>query len=92
MLSVKQGGIKYHFWVFGMTWPGIERRCPGPLRLFLSNTNDSIYYKSIVSTRLNVFKYCYVSLTIQLNISHLFTYVVHSISFQTFLYRHLELS
>ena len=28
MLSVKQGGIKYHFWVFGMTWPGIE---PGPL-------------------------------------------------------------
>ena len=24
MLSVKQGGIKYHFWVFGMTQPGIE--------------------------------------------------------------------
>ena len=24
MLSVKQDGIKYHFWVFGMTWPGIE--------------------------------------------------------------------
>ena len=31
MLSVKQGGIKYHFWVFGMTRPGIERRSPGPL-------------------------------------------------------------
>ena len=30
MLSVKQGGIKYHFWVFGMTWPGIEPRSPGP--------------------------------------------------------------
>ena len=24
MLSIKQGGIKYHFWVFGMTRPGIE--------------------------------------------------------------------
>ena len=31
MLSVKQGGIKYHFWVFGMTRPGIEPRSPGPL-------------------------------------------------------------
>ena len=24
ILNVKQGGIKYHFWVFGMTRPGIE--------------------------------------------------------------------
>ena len=24
MLSVKQVSIKYHFWVFGMTRPGIE--------------------------------------------------------------------
>ena len=31
MLSVKQGGIKYHFWVFGMTQHGIEPRSPGPL-------------------------------------------------------------
>ena len=31
MLSVKQGGIKYHFLVFGMTQPGIEPRSPGPL-------------------------------------------------------------
>ena len=31
MLSVKQGGIKYHFWVFGMTPPGVETRSPGPL-------------------------------------------------------------
>ena len=31
MLSVKQGGIKYHFSVFGMTRPGIERRSPDPL-------------------------------------------------------------
>ena len=28
MLSVKQGGIKYHFWVFGMTRRGIEPRSP----------------------------------------------------------------
>ena len=32
MLSVKQGGIKFHFFkVFGMTRPGIEPRSPGPL-------------------------------------------------------------
>ena len=30
MLSVKQGGIKYHFWVFGMTRPGTETQSPGP--------------------------------------------------------------
>ena len=31
MLSAKQGGIKYHFWVFGMTRPGIEPWYPRPL-------------------------------------------------------------
>ena len=31
MLSVKQGGIKYHFLVFGMTRPGIESRSPRQL-------------------------------------------------------------
>ena len=31
MPSIKQGGIKYHFWVFGMTRPGIEPQSPGPL-------------------------------------------------------------
>ena len=31
MLNVKQGGIKYHFKVFGMTRPGIEPQAPGPL-------------------------------------------------------------
>ena len=31
MLSVKQGGIKYHFSVFGMSRPGIEPRSPRPL-------------------------------------------------------------
>ena len=30
-MSVKQGGIKYHFWVFGMTRLGIEPQSPGPL-------------------------------------------------------------
>ena len=28
MLSIKQGGIKDHFWVFGMTWAAIESRSP----------------------------------------------------------------
>ena len=31
LLSVKQGGIKYHLKVFGMTRPGIEPRSPRPL-------------------------------------------------------------
>ena len=31
MLSAKQGGIKCHFWVFGMTRPGIKPWFPGPL-------------------------------------------------------------
>ena len=31
MLSVKQGGIKYHFLSFGMTWPEIETQSPAPL-------------------------------------------------------------
>ena len=36
MLSVKQGGIKYYCWVFGMTRPGIEPLSPGPLANTLS--------------------------------------------------------
>ena len=31
MVSVKQGGIKYHFWVFGMTGSGIEPQSPETL-------------------------------------------------------------
>ena len=31
MLSVKQGGSKYHFGVFGITRPWIEPRSRGPL-------------------------------------------------------------
>ena len=32
MLSVKQGGIKYHFQVYSRTRPGIKRWSPGPLK------------------------------------------------------------
>ena len=28
MLSIKQGGIKYYFWVFGMTQHAIEPQSP----------------------------------------------------------------
>ena len=31
MLSVKQGGYKYYFWVFGLNQPGIQSRSSGPL-------------------------------------------------------------
>ena len=39
LLSVKQGGIKYHFKVLGMTGPGIEPKSPGPL----ANTTHLAY-------------------------------------------------
>ena len=42
MLSFKQRGIKYHYWVFGMTRPEIEPLSPGPLAnsgLFVILTN-----------------------------------------------------
>ena len=35
MLCAKQAGVKYHFWLFGMTQPGIEPRSPGPLAKIL---------------------------------------------------------
>ena len=37
MLSVKQINIKYHFWVFRITWPGIEPRPTEPLVTKFSN-------------------------------------------------------
>ena len=37
ILSTKQGRIKYHFWVFCMTRPGIEPRSPMPLVNTLTN-------------------------------------------------------
>ena len=47
MLSVKQGGIKYHFWVFGMTPPGSEAKSPWPLAntLFYIIIKDYNSYK-----------------------------------------------
>ena len=41
-------------------------------QVFRSNVNMSIYNLSFVCVQFNGFKYCYVSLTIQLN-NHLFT-------------------
>ena len=38
------------------------------------NINNSIQYYSFVCTQLNSPKFCYVSLTIQFNISHLFAH------------------
>ena len=42
-------------------------------QIVLFNANVSVLYHSLVCTQLNGFKYCYVSLIIQLNISYLFT-------------------
>ena len=43
-------------------------------QVLLFNTNDSIQHYTFICTLLNGSKYCYVSLTIQLEISHLFTH------------------
>ena len=41
-------------------------------QVLLFNTNNFIQHYSFVCTQFNSLKYCYVSLTIQLNICHLF--------------------
>ena len=43
MLSVKQGGIKYHFFIFNMTQPGIDLRSSGPLANSLTVMPMSLY-------------------------------------------------
>ena len=45
-MSAKQGGIKYHFRVFGMTEPGIEPRSFRPSSNTLKLDND--LYQNIV--------------------------------------------
>ena len=44
MVITKQGDIKYHFWVFDMTQPGIEPRFPGPLANILPTRSMGRYY------------------------------------------------
>ena len=60
MLSIKQGGIKYHFSVFGMTRPGSEPRSSGPLanNILIRLMTQYIYiYKNIYIKRL---RYIYI--------------------------------
>ena len=54
--AFKQGGIKYHFWVFGMTRPGIELRSPGSLAKTLLMRPSSSYWKR--SLRVNLYYDC----------------------------------
>ena len=46
-------------------------------QVLLFNTNNCIQHYSFVCTQLNDSKYYYVSLTIQLNMRHLFSYIFH---------------
>ena len=60
MLSVKQGGIKYHFWVFGMTWSGIEYHWRTlltimPMKKEVKDANTfGIYYNAMPNQMLGV--------------------------------------
>ena len=62
MLSVKQGSIKY----VGMIWPGIELGSPEPLA-------NTLTFMPMFGIHLNDSNYGYVSITILLNIIHLFS-------------------
>ena len=55
MLLIKQGGIKYHFWVFGTNQPGIEPWFPGPLTNTLP-TDSMDWYEPCVC----VYRYIYI--------------------------------
>ena len=44
MLCAKQGGTKYHFWVFGMTRSGIEPWSPEPLANTLLSRQITLWY------------------------------------------------
>ena len=68
MLSVKQGGIKYHFKVFGMTRPRIEPRSPGPL----ANTLSIMPMSVTVAMKKEAFR---SSLTTVTNFSILYIYI-----------------
>ena len=53
-------------------------------QVFLSNTNISIYNLSFVCRELNGYKYCSVSLTIQLNSNFLHTIMIKQPYFKKF--------
>ena len=56
--AIKQGGIKYHFWVFGMTQPGIEPWSLGPL----VNTRTEMVRKKLMATdERQIVNWCYFS-------------------------------
>ena len=54
MLSAKQGGIKYHFWVF-MTLPGIEPWFPRLLENTLTTWPMDQYYILLAEESINCF-------------------------------------
>ena len=47
MLSVKQGSMKYHFWVFGMTRPGIEPLANTQTIMPTSSVNVNIFFQKM---------------------------------------------
>ena len=77
LLSVKQGGIKYIFKVFGMTRPGIEPRSPGSLANTLPTgpvrVNKQTWYEKWRT-------HCFVKTIIKKKIPNINTYLQTLIS------------
>ena len=69
-ICTQLNGFKHHYVMLIIQL----RHTVKEFQVLLINTNNSIQHNLINSTQLNCSKYCYVSLTIQLNISHLFTH------------------
>ena len=70
-LNVKQGGIQYHFLVFGMTRPRIEPWSPGPLpnTIYIANvlgtSSGVMVSKQVYQTHTNEVKSHWVPLFIE---------------------------
>ena len=74
MLSVKRGGIKYHFWVFGMTRLGIESRFPRTLVNTLTIMPIYIYICIYIYIYTHIYIYIYIYTYIYIYI-HTHTYI-----------------
>ena len=80
MLNVKQGGIKYHFLVVGMTRPGIEPQFPGPLANTNHYANGLVCICEYIYTYVCIYMYMCVYIYILIYI-HLYIYTQYLMAY-----------
>ena len=79
MLSIKQFGIKYHFWVFGITGPVFETQSPGAL----TNTLSIGQW-----TGIHIYIHIYIYIYMYTNI-HIYTHIYKHICVLVYIYIHI---